>query len=349
MNILNFFREDLSEVLGVYYEDEKIFLARLAENIETAEINFEVDLNDKTPFVEQLATKIKIFCNKRGWKISKVAFTLREGEAATFQTEFKNIPANEIANAVKIWAAANVGKDARYTSLKFNDEIWMEALNAAIVEEYISAFDKNSMQLCALTAIPANLIDEERPLTPFNRAIFAADILRNNKPPNILSEKISAWNVKKISFTAAAIFFIALAGFSAKLFADYNSALKRAETAHTRFETFDDINNLKEDFDAATGKLAALNSIIAAQGINFKNFNALVKLGKIADGKIILGKIKASSENLELEGVADSPDAVKVYLYRLKKYVSPKVKLKNSSENDGQIFFSLNISLGDKA
>ena len=343
MNILNFFREDFSEILGVYYEDEKIFLARLADNIETAEINFEVDLNDKTPFVEQLATKIKFFCNKRGWQISKVAFTLRDGEAATFQTDFKNVPANEISNAVKIWAVANVGKDARYTSLKFDDEIWMEALNAAIVEEYISAFDKNSMQLCALTAIPANLLNEERPLTPFNRAIFAADILRNEKPPNILSEKISAWNVKKISLTAAAIFFIALTGFSVKLFADYNLALKRAETAQARFESFDDINNLKEDFDASTAKLAALNSIIAAQGINSKNFNALVKLGKIANGKIILSKVKASDENLELEGVADSPDAVKVYLYRLKNYVSPKVKLKNSSENDGQIFFSIEI------
>ena len=48
MNILNFFREDLSEVLGVYYDDEKIYLARLAEKIETAEINFEIDLNDKS-------------------------------------------------------------------------------------------------------------------------------------------------------------------------------------------------------------------------------------------------------------------------------------------------------------
>ena len=343
MNILNFFREDLSEILGVYYEDEKIFLARLADNIETAEINFEINLNDKTPFVEQLATKIKLECHKRGWQISKVAFTLRDGEATTFQTDFKNIPANEIANAVKIWAAANVGKDARYTSIKFNDEIWMEALNADIVEEYISAFEKNSMQLCALTAIPANSIDAERPLTPFNRAIFAADILRNNKTPNILSEKISAWNVKKISLTAAAIFFIALAGFSVKIFADYNSALKRAETAYTRFESFDDINNLKEDFDAATAKLAALNSIIAAQGINSKNFNALIKIGKIANGKVILSKIKASGKNLELEGVADSPDAVKIYLVKLKNSVSPKVKLKNSSENDGQIFFSIEI------
>jgi len=345
MNILNFFREDLSEVLGVYHDDEKIYLARLAEKIETAEINFEIDLNDKSTQIEQLATKIKNFCNLRSWKISKVALVLREGTAATLQTEFKNIPANEIANAVKIWAVATVGKNARYTSIKFDDEIWMEALNADIVEEYISAFEKNSLQLCALTDIPANLTDAERPLTPFNRAIFAADILRNKKPPNILAEKIFTWNIKKISLTVAAIFVIILAGISAHLAQDYFTAYTAFQRAQERLQADSDTFTLKENFDALISALKGLNEKIAAQNVSPQKFNALVKLGKIADGKIILSKVKASEENLELEGVAESPDAVKNYLNRLKVAISPKVKLKNSSENDGQLFFTISINL----
>ena len=144
MDILKFFREDLSEILGVYCDDEKIYLARLGGEIETAEINFEINLNDKSTQIEQLAIQIKNFCNLRSWKISKVALVLRDGTAATFQTDFKNVPANEIEDAVKIWAMAHV-KNARYTSIKSGEEIFMEALPASIVEEYISAFEKNSL------------------------------------------------------------------------------------------------------------------------------------------------------------------------------------------------------------
>ena len=344
MNILKFFREDFGEILGVYCDEEKIFLARLTDKIETAEINFEIDLNDKTPVIFQLAEKIKIACNQRGWKTSKIALNLREGTAATFQTEFKNVPANEIENAVKIWAVAHAGKNPRYTSVKFDDEIWMAALPENIVDEYISAFEKNSLKLCALTTIPANSITEDRPPTPYNRAIFAADILKNKKPPNILSEKIFTWNIKKISLTAAAVFFILLAGFSAKLAQDFYQASTRAETAQERFNEQDDTFILKNSFDAATAKLKRFNGVIVEQDINFKKFNALVKIGTIADNKIILNKVKASNEILELEGVAESPDAVKNYLSRLKNSVSSKVKLKNSAENDGQIFFSISLS-----
>lgn len=344
MDFINFFREDLSEVLGVCYDGEKIFFARLTDKIETDEINFEISADD-TPAIEQLAEKIKIHCNKQGWQASKISLILREGTAVTFQTEFKNIPAAEIENAVKIWAAAHVGKDARYTFINVSDEIWMEALPASIVEEYVTAFDKNSMQLCNLTEYPAILIDNERPPTNFNRAIFAADILKNKKPPNILTKKISAWNIEKISLTAAAIFFIALTVFSAKLGYDYCHASTRAETAQNRLNSQSDINLLKQDFDAVTGQIKRFNAVISKQDINSKNFSALIKIGKLSDGKIILDKIKATDETLELEGTTESPEAVKLYLNRLKNFVSPKVKLKNSSEIDGQIIFSISVTL----
>ena len=346
MNFLNYFREDIGEILGIYCDGEKIFFARLDDNLETAEINFELS-NGNTSAVEQLAEKIKFFCNKNLWHNPKISLILREGTAATFQTEFKNIPENEIENAVKIWAVAHVGKDANFTSIKNGAEIWMEALPASIVEEYISAFEKNSLQLCNLTEFPAILIDDARPPTPMNRAIFAADILKNKKPPNILNVKISKWNIKKISLTAAAIFFIALAVFSAKLSYDYLNAATRTETAQNRFNSQNDINILKQDFDAVTARLKRIDAAISTQNIKPANFNALLKIGKIYDEKIILDKIKATGETVELEGVAESPDAVKLYLSRLKNLVSPKVKLKNSTENDGEIIFSVVLSVSD--
>ena len=343
MDFINFFREDLSEILGVYYDGEKIFFARLSDKIEMTEINFEI-ANDNAPATLQLSEKIKLICNQNLWHNPKISLILREGTAATFQSDFKNIPAAEIKNAVKIWATAHVGKEARYTYIKSGEEIWMEALPASIVEEYVEAFAENSLQLCNLTEFPMILSDTDRPPTPYNLAIFAADILKNKKPPNILPQKISTWNIKKISLTAAAVFLIVIAGISAKLGHDYFTAQNRLETAQNRFTANDDTFILKDTLDASTGKIKRFDGVISAQNVNPQNFNALLKIGKLSGGKIILDKIKANGETVELEGVAESPDAVKLYLNRLKNFVSPKVKLKNSTEEDGQFVFSIGIT-----
>ena len=347
MNFFNFFREDSGEILGVYCDGEKLFLARLNDKLETTELEFQI-ANDDNSAVEQLAQKIKFFCNQNLLQNPKISLILRDGAAATFQTEFKNIPANEIEDAVKIWAVAHVGKEARYTSIKRGEEIWMEALPASIVEEYVSAFEKNSLQLCNLTEFPTILADADRPPTPYNRAIFAADILKNKKPPNVLYVEVSTQNTNKILLTAAAIFFIAVAGFSAKLSYDYFNAATRTETAQNRFNSQNDTFTLMQDFDAVKARLKRFDAAISNQNINNENLGALIKIGKLYDGKIILDKIKATGETVELEGVAESPDAVKLYLSRLKNFVSPKVKLKNSTEDDGQIIFSISISLGVK-
>ena len=342
MDFINFFREDAGEILGVHFDGEKIFIARLNDKIEVEEFCFEI-ADNQTPAVEQLAQKIKLICNKNLWHNPKISLVLREGTAATFESDFKNIPAAEIASAVKIWAVAHVGQDARYTFIKSDSEIWMEALPALIVEEYISAFDKNSLQLCNLTEFPTILSDDARPPTSYNRAVFAADILKNKKPPNILPEKNSAWNTKKIALVAAVAFLIVLVGISAKLGHNYFTAVNSLETAQNRLKSQADTNLLKSESDAATAQIKRFDSLISAQNINPKKFNALIKIGRIYDAEIIPNKIKATDETLEIEGVAESSDAVKIYLNRLKNIVSPKVKLKNSTEDDGQIIFSISI------
>lgn len=343
MGFLDFFKNDFNEVLGVYCDEDKIFLARLADKLDTAEFDFEFDSSSNLPAVLQMAEKIKFICDKNGWKISRVGVVLREGSAVTLQTDFKNVPAAEIQNAVKTWAIAHAKTNAGYTSIKSGNEFWLEALPEVIIEEYISAFDKISMKLCALTEIPRFLYGE-RPLTPFNRAVFAADIVKNNKSPNILNVKVPTWNVKKISVAAAAIFLIALTGFSAKLAGDYFSAFKRAENAQISLNSTGDTFLLKQDFDASTERLKRFESLISSQEINSQKFNALIKIAKVSDGKIILHKIRTSGETLEIEGVTESPEVVKSYLNRLKISISPKVKLKSSTETDGQFIFSVSIN-----
>lgn len=333
MGFLNFFRNDFSKILGVYFDGDKIFLAYLAGEIEFDEINFTGDTN-------QLAEKIAARCAKNGWENPKVALVLREGTAVTFQAEFKSVPANEIEDAVKIWAVAHVGREARYSSIKLGDEIWMEALPETIVEEYVDAFEKNSLQLCALTEIPDN---SNRQLTPFNRAESAAEIALNNAAPNILAGKISHWNFKRIALAAAAVFLLVISLASAKLAQEYYTASKNLAAAQEKFSALSETSELKETIDADAAEMRQLNDLISAQNITQDKFNALIRIGRLADGKIWLDKIKTSGDTLELTGVADTPDAVKNYLSRLKSFAQ-NVKLENSASNDGQIDFLIRVT-----
>lgn len=329
MWLIDFFRADFSNVLGVYFDGDKIFLARLTEKIETAEIEFA----EQAP--EKLASKIAETCALRGWKNPKIGVVLRDGTAVTFQTDFQSVPENEIAEAVKIWALAHVGKDARYTSIKSDAEIWMEALPALIVDEYSAAFKKFSLDLCALTEIP------NPPAESIDRAILAAQIVRDKAAPNILAEKIAEWNSIKIALASAATFFLIMTLFTAKLAYEYSAAESELQAARENFSAQNDFKILKENLDAISAENKNLNDLSAAQNISPKKFNALIQLGRIADGEIFLDKIKASGESLELEGVAETPDAVKIYLSRLKKSALSNVKLENSAVTDGQIEFSI--------
>lgn len=333
MGFLNFFRNDFSKILGVYFDGDKIFLARLAEKIEFDEINFTGDTN-------QLAEKISAHCAKNGWKNPKVALALREGTAVTFQTDFKNVPANEISDAVKIWTIAHAGKDSRCSFVKRGDEIWMEALPENLVEEYAAAFEKNSLPLCVLTEIPDN---PERQLTPFNRAESAAEIALNNAAPNFLNEKVSPWNFKRIALAAAAVFLLALSLVSARLAHEYFSASNNLAAAQENLSALGELAALKESLDADAAEMRRLNELSAAQNLTAEKFNALVKIGGLADGKVWLDKIKTSGDTLELTGTADTSDALRNYLSRLKSFAK-NIKLENSAMNDGQINFLIRVT-----
>ena len=86
--VKNFFREDFSEIVGIYHDGEKIFLAHSTHKIELDEINFEISFDDEVSPIEQLAEKIFLTLNQRGWINSKVGLCLNDDDVIIFRTSF---------------------------------------------------------------------------------------------------------------------------------------------------------------------------------------------------------------------------------------------------------------------
>lgn len=339
----NFLREDFSEVVGAYYDGEKIYLSRHFNNdVETADINFSVE--DDVSEIEQIAEKISVVCSKRGWKTSKMGYCLREGGAITFQTPLGTIPAKEIDDAIKTWANAQVGDDAVYDSIKLADEIWMEAVAKSTADDYIKAWQKNSMTLCALTVLPENFDTQINLTKPITYADYVADVVAIKKTPNLIANQLSAWSYRKISAAIVGIFFCALLGIFAQTSYEYQNACAQVEQHKNFIDEHADELDFKKSIDENISEMRQLNSASATQNNSFPMFNALVKLGKIADGKTHLTKIKTSTNSIELEGVADNPDDIKNYVNRLKT-ITPNVKLGNFSSGDTNMTFTIYLTL----
>lgn len=345
--IKNFFREDFSEVLGIYYDGEKIFLARLTKKFETAEVNFETDLDDKLSPIAQLAEKIAVICSQRGWRTSKVGLCLREGDAITFRSNFENVPPDEIDSAIKTWATSQAGKNAPYTFAEVEGEIWAETLTKTLVEEYISAWEKNSIHLCALTVVPD--FSEEESLDNLDRAVFIAKVVAEKKAPNLLAERIADWNVKKFSLTAAAIFILIFCVISAKIFYDYHQAENELEAAKKILSEESETLVLKKSLDADIAEMKKINSLLVEQQESFSKLNVLIRLGKISGGSAQLKKINATENFTQIEGLAENPDALEKYLSRLKNSFAQSVKLENTSTTDGgEINFVIRLTFETK-
>ena len=342
---LNFFKEDFSEVVGAYFDGEKIYLSRrINDNVENIDVNFSISLDDEVSEIEQIAEKISMACSQRGWKTSKTGFCLREGAVTTFQTQFSGIPANEIEGAVKTWAKSQVSENSLYTSIKSEDEIWMEAILKSTADEYVKAWSKNSMSLCALTVMPVEFGTPINLIKPATFAEFVADVVATKKAPNLLKDRLSAWNFKKISATIAALFFCAFLFAFAKISYEYHNAAAQVDALQNILNQHADELEMKKAADENIAEMKKINSLSAAQINSLPQFNALVKLGIVADGKTHLTKIRTSNDSVELEGVAENTDDIKNYINRLKT-ITPHVKQGNLSSTDDVINFTVYLSL----
>ena len=332
--IKKFFKSDVSEVVGAYFDGEKIFVVRLTEEFEVVEVEaegFEV---------EQLAEKISLTCREKGWKTSAVGFCLQDDDAVTFQTGVDNLPPKEIPAFVKSWAVAQAEADAMFSSTSVGEELWMETLSRKRAEEFVAAWEKFGMKLRALSIMPPDLLRKNQPV---DKAKFIAEIIRDDKSPNFLATRGSSLNLKKISYAVAAIFLIALLGLSTKIFLEYRTASINLDAAKNSVAELQDDLALKKNLDENISELHRLNEICAAQDVSTTKFNLLLNLGKISGEDVHLTEIRVEENSLELEGVADKPDAVKSYLPNVKtvkllsKFV-PRCK-KNSPQKSTRDFF----------
>lgn len=116
--VINFFREDVGEIVGVYFDGEKIFFAHLTDEVETEKINFQIADEENFSPIEQLAEKISVTCAKNGWKTSRLGICLRNDEVIFEQRYFENIPEDELNDAIKSWSKAAGGgyKSSLYLS-----------------------------------------------------------------------------------------------------------------------------------------------------------------------------------------------------------------------------------------
>ena len=333
----NFFREDLGEIVGIHHDGEKIFLARLTDKIETLEQNFEFDFTENISPAEQLAKKVFLLCSQCGWKTSKTALCLNEGETVTFQPDFENIPQEKIQDAVKVWAEANAGKNALYTSAKVCGEFWTEAMSQKAADEYFSAWEKFSMTLCEMTSLTGIFTD---------KAAYVARLANEKKSPNLVQNKISDWNWKKIFASIIGIVIFSIAIIFGKLFYDLKVAEENFQTAQQNISRQDDLIIQKDNLEKNIAEMKILNDFLAAQADSSKKLNALIKIGKIANENIQLTKITASGNIAEIEGVAEKADNIKNYLRNLKAAVSSNAKLENATAADGgKIKFIIRLTL----
>ena len=335
MQLEKFFRENLSEVVGAYFDGEKIFVVRLTEKFETTEL--DADASE----IEHIVEKISLVCSQKGWKTSAVGFCLRADDAVTFQTEVGNVPEKEIPALVKSWAIAQAGADAVFSFAKVGDELWMETLPQKTAEEYSAAFKKFGLNLRGLSVMPAEVLSK---IHPFDRTEFISEVVRDKKSPNLLATRSSSWNLQRISAAVAAIFIGAILLGSIKIFLDYREVSAQLDAAKISVENLREEIILKENIAEDVAELRRLNNL-AAQVNAPQNLNMLINLGKISDRDIRLKKIRAEEKFLELEGSTDNPDAVKNYLARVKNYVAKSARLERSAENDdGKIIFEIRVA-----
>ena len=333
--IKNFFSIDSSEVVGVYHDGEKLFLAQLTDGVKVMEVNFEIDDDENISPIEQLAEKVAFLCSKNGWSTSKTALCLREGETVTFQPDFKNIPQEKIESAVKIWANVQAGENSLYTYAQICGEFWSETISKSLAEKYIAAWEKNSMNLCLLTSLTGIFSD---------KAVFVARLAAEKKSPNLLENKIEKYDYKKIFAFAAGIFFIFATFFLSKNFWQLHETQKIFENLQENLSTEIEINDETEKILTKNFSKSANFHAFFEKQIPKQKLNALIALGKIADEKIKITKINISENAAEIEGSAKQNSAIRNYLSRLKNSFAKTANLERVEAEKNSIIFKIHFN-----
>lgn len=331
----NFFREDTGCVVGAYFDGETVFLVRLTDTFNTAEISA-----DDTDFAH-IAEKISVVCRGRGWQTQTVGFCLRESDAVTYQSEMPNVPEKDFPALVKTWSQAQAGTDATNSFAKVNGGLWMETLPRATTDEICAAFRKFNLNLVALSVMPSDLLTKR---TPLDRAYFIANVAEKKTSPNLLRRQDNSLNMRKISAVFAVTFLVAALVTASMTFADWFAATNELEAANVALNELRDDISLKKFFDEDIDALRRLNNLTVDNKTT--TFSLLINFGKVASGDVHLTNLRVDENFAEVNGLAKNSEAVKSCLARVKSSVTPRARLENSStRDDGEITFAIRADL----
>jgi len=332
ISLEKFFRADFSEVVGVYFDGETIFLSR---NEESLSAYFEIEEEN---FAEQLAEKVLLMCNKQGWDTPKIALCLREVDSTVIQADFENIPAERRESAVKSWATAQVGENALYTFAEIGGDYWAETIPTFQAERFVAAFEKNSMTLCAMTQLAGKFSDSA------DKASYISKFATEKNFPNLLKTRLSDWNFSKIFAAVVGIFFISAATIFGQMFYKNFTLHDELETLQKKIALQNDSAILNENFKSNTAESNRLNELLATQFDKTK-LNILINLGKISDEKIHLTQINFAEDFAEIEGFAKDSADVKKYLGNFKNKITKNAKLEKISTEDDKVIFKIRLTV----
>ena len=229
-------KRKFEKTVGIYFDGSKIFCVslKLTSNEDGLSVKWKiVDTAELTPIVkgqlseksrlilmefdaldddiaeedtseekliEIIAEKVASLCTNN-WQINSVALCIDIDKVVVAVEDLSNIPKDKIPNNVQyqIAVAGDFEADSYlYSFMETNSGVWMEGILKADASKYIQTFQKNEIQLLALTAMPNEIEKvEDIDLTGTDKAflehggmkaVFAARSLALKRHPNFLQK-----------------------------------------------------------------------------------------------------------------------------------------------------------------
>ena len=307
--------------------------------------------------IELIARKVASLC-RNNWQINLAALCIDTDNLVVTVEDLSNIPKDKISNNVQyqIAVAGNFEADTYlYSFMETNSGVWMEGISKTEASKYIQAFQKNGMQLLALTAMPDDIetvegMDLTGTGTDFlerggMKAAFAAKSLALKTNPNFLQEKtvdLEGWNYGGITAAIVLVTFLIMAVISALDFWEYRQVKADLEYERSQLKLLESDRRKEGFIEKDLVELKNRNQIIATLSENiFPWRGLLIHFGTVKIQGVWLKEVHSlSDKSIEIKGEAVNYEAVGSYVKALENdsNVFKSVQLKNSeAKSDGQL------------
>ena len=395
-------KRKFEKTVGIYFDGSKIFCVSLNlilgedgltakwKILDTAELTLIVngqlsdrsrailmefdaldnDISDEDTseekIIELISEKVASLC-RNNWQINSAALCIDNDKVIVAVEDLSNIPKDKIPNNVQyqIAVAGNFEtKTYLYSFLEIDSGVWMEGISKIEASKYIQAFQKNGMQLLALTAMPDEIdmvegIDLTGVDTAFLerggiKAAFVARSLAFKTNPNFLQEStvdLEGWNYRGITAAIVLVTFLIMVMISIIDFLEYRNIKSDLEYERSQLKLLESDRRKEKFIEKDLAELKNKNLIIANLSENtFPWRSLLIHFGTIKIKGVWLKEIHSLGDrSIEIKGEAINYEVVSSYVRALENDsdVFKIVHLKSSEmKSDGQLVqFVIELSL----